>query len=276
MDFLGDLIRGMKLWAWLSVFGAWVLLILLAYLVPLREVKSLRTRGGGTASYTFIVSLRAVKIFAILMAIVAFIGLMGKIMGLWENQTIANWAGFFMALAVICSIPSYKIAQHYLRGSEGEGAVERELEKLPQGFFIFHDISTGRGNVDHLVVGPTGIFTIETKRWKGSPKVKDGYLYVGGQSCYKPLNQAFAEAMAIRDYLIKKGFKPFVTPILCFFQRVARGFKEKIKGVWVLGLDQVISFIQSQPPSLPNSKFIQIREALEELKAQEKFKGQGS
>lgn len=276
MDFLGDLIQGMKLWLWLSLLGISGLLLLLLNIISSKEVRSVRTRGGGTASYTFNVFRRTIKIFALLIFPACLVGLAGKIFGLWENQTIANWVGLFMALAVICSIPSYKIAQHYLKGSEGEGAVETELEKLPQGFFIFHDISTGRGNVDHLVVGPTGIFTIETKRWKGSPKVKDGYLYVGGQSCYKPLNQAFAEAMAIRDYLIKKGFKPFVTPILCFSQRVARGFKEKIKGVWVLGLDQVISFIQSQPPSLPNSKLIQLREALEELKTQEKFKCPGS
>jgi hypothetical protein len=35
------------------------------------------------------------------------------------------------------------------------------------GWFALHDVQLGRGNVDHLLVGPAGIFTIETKSHRG-------------------------------------------------------------------------------------------------------------
>lgn len=58
-------------------------------------------------------------------------------------------------------------------GYLGERAVGEALEPLgPQGFRVFHDVPaegrTGTFNVDHVVVGPNGIFAIETKtRRKG-------------------------------------------------------------------------------------------------------------
>ena len=44
----------------------------------------------------------------------------------------------------------------------------QELERLYQeGFFVFHDWDSGKGNVDHFVVGPKGVFAVETKALKG-------------------------------------------------------------------------------------------------------------
>ena len=38
------------------------------------------------------------------------------------------------------------------------------LRGLPsQHFIVVHDVETGMGSVDHVVIGPTGIFAIETK-----------------------------------------------------------------------------------------------------------------
>lgn len=59
-------------------------------------------------------------------------------------------------------------AGRWLRGAEGEravGAICTELEG--DGWYAIHDVSLGRGNVDHILVGPGGIFTIETKSHRG-------------------------------------------------------------------------------------------------------------
>lgn len=59
-------------------------------------------------------------------------------------------------------------ADRWLRGAEGEkavGAICAELET--DGWYAIHDVSLGRGNVDHILVGPGGIFTIETKSHRG-------------------------------------------------------------------------------------------------------------
>ena len=36
---------------------------------------------------------------------------------------------------------------------------------------MIHDASLGRGNVDHIVIGPPGVFTIETKSHPGPVRV---------------------------------------------------------------------------------------------------------
>src|SRR4029077_13677170 len=50
------------------------------------------------------------------------------------------------------------------QGAEGEEVVGKVLEGLAEdGWCVIHDVCFGRGNIDHIVVGPGGIFTIETK-----------------------------------------------------------------------------------------------------------------
>jgi hypothetical protein len=50
------------------------------------------------------------------------------------------------------------------QGAEGEEAVGDILDGLaPAGWHVIHDVAFGRGNIDHILVGPGGIFTIETK-----------------------------------------------------------------------------------------------------------------
>jgi hypothetical protein len=59
-------------------------------------------------------------------------------------------------------------ADRWLRGAEGERAVGEVLAQLEnEGWRALHDVSLGRGNVDHVLVGPGGIFTIETKSHGG-------------------------------------------------------------------------------------------------------------
>jgi len=54
------------------------------------------------------------------------------------------------------------------QGAEGEEVVGKILEGLvADGWQVVHDVSLGRGNIDHVVVGPAGLFTVETKSRRG-------------------------------------------------------------------------------------------------------------
>lgn len=64
-------------------------------------------------------------------------------------------------------------------GMAGEKAVGQFLEALrSQGCRIFHDIVGKDFNIDHVVIGPRGVFTIETKT---SSKILLGDLNLKGQ-----------------------------------------------------------------------------------------------
>ncbi|MBN8710693.1 MAG: NERD domain-containing protein [Verrucomicrobia bacterium] len=66
----------------------------------------------------------------------------------------------------------------YLLGYLGERAVGEWLDTLPREYRVFHDVPVDEGkgafNLDHVVVGPTGLFAIETKtRRKG--RAREGF-----------------------------------------------------------------------------------------------------
>jgi hypothetical protein len=59
-------------------------------------------------------------------------------------------------------------AARWLRGAEGEQAVGAICALLEaDGWHAIHDVSLGHGNVDHVLIGPGGIFSIETKSHRG-------------------------------------------------------------------------------------------------------------
>jgi hypothetical protein len=63
------------------------------------------------------------------------------------------------------------------RGANGERVTALWLGRLPDGWHVFHDVPVGdRGaNVDHVVIGPSGVFTVNTKNVTGK-------LWVGAKS----------------------------------------------------------------------------------------------
>jgi hypothetical protein len=65
------------------------------------------------------------------------------------------------------------------KGANGERIVGFALGRLPGGWHVFHDIPVGdRGsNIDHVVVGPSGVFTLNTKNligkvWVGPESIR--------------------------------------------------------------------------------------------------------
>jgi hypothetical protein len=62
-------------------------------------------------------------------------------------------------------------AHSWQRGAHGERRTARLLDRLTRdGFVVFHDLAVpgSPANVDHLVIGPTGLFVIDSKQWTGS------------------------------------------------------------------------------------------------------------
>ena len=71
---------------------------------------------------------------------------------------------------------------NYQLGYAGEVAVGSALNELMrQGYYVFHDVKgDGEYNVDHIVVGPTGVFAVETKAKTKSKKVLPARAYKVG------------------------------------------------------------------------------------------------
>jgi len=98
-----------------------------------------------------------------------------------------------------------------LRGELHVGQyLNRECAKL--GYHVFHDIqckSAGDFNIDHVLVGPGGVFSIETKNWSKPPQGTRAEIVFDPQSNRLTRSDgsyddaAVAQAIANADYLEK-------------------------------------------------------------------------
>lgn len=87
-------------------------------------------------------------------------------------------------------------------GGKGEEVVAAQLAKLPSdSWFVFHDLPIGdRGaNVDHLVIGRGGVFSLNTKNLTGKVWVAErAFLHNGHKTDYLPRARREGERVAKR------------------------------------------------------------------------------
>jgi hypothetical protein len=116
-----------------------------------------------------------------------------------------------------------KESRQYREGRDGERLVAERLEDLRHaGFHPLHDVVAGNFNIDHLLVGPTGVFAIETKTLhkRGGAEEKAEFngteiLVHGSPLPRNPVTQAQANANWVRDFLRESTGRAFaVTPVV--------------------------------------------------------------
>jgi len=79
------------------------------------------------------------------------------------------------------------------------------LERLSDDYVVFNNVNTaGFGNFDHIVIGPTGLFAIETKNWSGLISANGmGELKKNGKGSSTPHVRNFSRrAMMLRDQIV--------------------------------------------------------------------------
>jgi len=107
-----------------------------------------------------------------------------------------------------------------LRGATGEIAVGLILSNFPDEFRVINDLTTPFGNLDHVVVGPTGVFILDTKNWRGVVAADGkGELLVNGKPTEKRhVRQFTGRMMGIRDKvrLLAPGLDPFYNGVFVF------------------------------------------------------------
>lgn len=153
-------------------------------------------------------------------------------------------------------------------GAVGESKVGKRLEKLPQDFKVFHDrkIPGSKANIDHIVVGPTGVFAIETKNLAGKVAVVSGELRVAGR--HKAFGeQAWREAVAVQGVLapVLASLALDVKPILCFTKADLPSGSPKVEGVPLVYPKGAVRAIRSAPARLTPEQVEKLSSMVESL-----------
>ncbi|MGC8633726.1 MAG: nuclease-related domain-containing protein [Candidatus Limnocylindrales bacterium] len=115
----------------------------------------------------------------------------------------------------------------WARGAQGEVTLGAVLTQVP-GIRVLHDrrVPGTRGNLDHLVIGPAGVFVIDAKHYRGQVHSRDrgGWfrseprLYVGHRDCSALADGMGWQQTAVSAALQAAGVAPLppILPVLCF------------------------------------------------------------
>jgi hypothetical protein len=158
------------------------------------------------------------------------------------------------------------------QGRDGERYVGQMLEQLREkGYRVFHDISGEGFNIDHAIMGPAGVFTIETKARSKPPTGRPTIVYDGntiriekGFPFDEPLKQARAQAWWLTNLLNDGRGRVFrVRPIVVFPDwYVERTGPRSNDDVWVLNPKALGTFLDHEPSVLPADRIDDAAQAL--------------
>ncbi len=178
----------------------------------------------------------------------------------WTGAPPTPWLFTFVAVAAVL-FAAWRIYSQLGRlralrlGIEGERAVGQFLERLrEQGYQVFHDVPGDSFNLDHVCIGPAGVFTVETKTWSkpvaGNPRIQyDGErLVVGGQVPDRDaVVQAKSQAVWLGRLLQESTGRMFaVQPVVVFpgwFVEASPGAQRE---VWVMEPKGLPAFLARQ------------------------------
>ena len=110
-----------------------------------------------------------------------------------------------------------RYAEQWEKGADGESATAAALANLGPEWTCWHDLHwPGRrfANIDHLAIGPAGIFIIDSKNWSGTITVKDNVLRQGGYRRETAVAGCADSALAVGELLPR--YLDRVWPVLCF------------------------------------------------------------
>ncbi|MET0886090.1 MAG: nuclease-related domain-containing protein, partial [Mycetocola sp.] len=147
-------------------------------------------------------------------------------------------------------------------GSLGELEVARVLDRLGDGWLVVHAIPVGSAgsDIDHLVVGPGGVFTINAKFHEGaSVWVGSRRLLVNGQKTDHLRNAAF-EARRVAGILTSAAGAPVgVTPIVAVVAEGRITVKERPADVVVLSSGRLARWLQNRSAVLTSDEVARLQ-----------------
>jgi hypothetical protein len=215
----------------------------------LHAVGNATRRSAGQHARAAVIRLRLRTLLTLGVLAVAT-ALLGRAFGLHD----ARFIGAELALLVSIFLISHYVlplVQRRDRGALAEEHVGSLLEQLPADEWrVIHDASLGHGNVDHILIGPTGLFTVETKSHPGPVRV--------GRVHGATIRQAQAQRKAIERVTRMK-----VEPLLVYSRAWVDRPLARRKGVRVLPARMLIGYVSRSVKTLSRSDVQTARERLE-------------
>ena len=156
-----------------------------------------------------------------------------------------------------------KRAKDAYRGAAAEVKVAATMAELPEGFTAFHDLAFTGFNIDHVVIGTSGIFLVETKSHGGKVTAEGNKLLLNGNPTDKDfINQTWSQTYQLKSFLKEQTGKEYqVKPVLCFSKAFVQ-LRQAVKGVAVVNSKFLNELLQRQKPQLSSEDLNAVTTAL--------------
>lgn len=170
---------------------------------------------------------------------------------------------------ILLDSPPWHI-ERWRQGAEGEKLTAKALRPLTRrGWALANDIQTKRGNIDHILVGPAGVFLLETKNLGGIVSVERGVLSVrwredpdDGYEARQvaPAARALAAQLAerLREFAMPNVW---VQPIVVLWGDFPQGSIQSDGVAWVAG-KRLASTLAARPTRFSHKQTDEIMEVV--------------
>ena len=121
----------------------------------------------------------------------------------------------------------------------------------PHGFEVLHDVplpSRPRAAINHIVVGPPGVFVMNTENWSGAVTIEAETLRQNGYSRVQQTEAAHRSALVVALSL-GASWAALVVPVICLIGS-AELVPTQAGPVTVLSLDHLAAWLLSEPSQL--------------------------
>lgn len=170
------------------------------------------------------------------------------------SQPLLGWGLILVAVGSTIStlflLPNHISA--WATGADGETRTARFLEPLrAEGFAILHDrrIPGGRANIDHIVIGPPGVFVVETKSFAGDLRIRGDEVYVSGRRKTAMIEEVKREALAVQVAIAAElnALGLPVIPVLCIHRANLPWLGADAGGVRIVSGKELVKRLRKAP-----------------------------
>lgn len=141
----------------------------------------------------------------------------------------------------------------WYKGALGEIEVGRILSGLGPGYEVLHAVPVGKADsdIDHVVIGPAGVFTLNTKNHSGQKVwVAGGTFMVGGHKPPHIHSSVFEAKRAAKRLSTAAGRPVEVAAMLVLIEPVSLDIKSRPDGVEILTASRLKRWLSRQPQRL--------------------------
>jgi hypothetical protein len=194
-----------------------------------------------------------------------------------ERQLLSWFAGMIFGifagawLWIRDSPPRY--VEQWHDGAEGERKTAKVLRPLERrGWTVVHDIQRRYGNYDHIAVGPSGVYLLETKNLQGIVELRNGIPHLNRRHDSEATRaieqirpQALGNARDIKEDIQRRtGHRLWVQAVVVFWSEFPEKELEHGKCMYIHG-SHLKAWLAKRSDQLDPARVHEITEAIQHL-----------